>query len=507
MQFGPVGGLVGSAGVVVHAVLLTVGAPTAEQPAHQLSPGLLSRRGAASCFSRLRLSDQTPRSLSGDGTLDAPHPCESRTSRGSCCCRYAPPPLPVGEPPIRATPAQLPVCSGPTAPRDRSSERSQLREIAAPRDRSSERSQLREIGHFADAAGHRRSGPDRLPAGVGWKPRPHRRSSRVGVCPARAPAFEGSKPSHEQALRSAPLRPVRPRSPRGGARRARRPRRRPRRCRRRRRSPRGGPLGAAPVRRRRVRHPPRHGRRRAHRARRHRHRPRGRGPRRRRGRPARPGRRRGAAVVGDAPARAALAPPGHRRPPAVDLPQAREPRDGPPGRRGRRAQPHPADRAGAGSARSRPAARRRHPRLRGAARAARRAGLHARGDGHRPRGVRGARRHRRHLPAHRRAPGARGVLGRRGERAALLRRRRPALGGAGGGAARPGLPRAAAHRAGTRAGGRAGPRPREQPAATGAPGAPRPGHPGRGHGVARARTRRLRSWSCSPTCCRRGRWC
>ena len=66
-------------------------------------------------------------------------------------------------------------------------------------------------------------------------------------------------------------------------------------------------------------------------------------------------------------------------------------------------------------------------RLRRAARPPRRARLHAGRDGQRARRVRGARRHRRHLPAHRRAPRARRVLGRRGQRAALLLRRRPAL--------------------------------------------------------------------------------
>ena len=48
----------------------------------------------------------------------------------------------------------------------------------------------------------------------------------------------------------------------------------------------------------------------------------------------------------------------------------------------------------------------------------------------------------------------------------------------------PRLPRAAAHRPRPRAGRRARPHAREQPAAARAAGAPGPGHPGRGHGVA-----------------------
>ncbi len=69
--------------VVVQAVLLTVGAPAESSRHHQLSPGLLSRRGggrAATCVSRTRPP------ASGDGTLDAPHVCESGRSTATRCC-------------------------------------------------------------------------------------------------------------------------------------------------------------------------------------------------------------------------------------------------------------------------------------------------------------------------------------------------------------------------------------------------------------------------------------
>ena len=137
----------------------------------------------------------------------------------------------------------------------------------------------------------------------------------------------------------------------------------------------------------------------AHRPRRHRHRPGGRGSRRGRGRPARPRRRRRAAQLGDPAARAALAAPGHRRAPPGDLPRARRPGHRPAAGRGRRAQPDPADRARPGPAGPGDAAGRRRARLRRPAGPARRAGLHPRRDGHRPRRVRRPRRHRRRLPA------------------------------------------------------------------------------------------------------------
>ena len=174
----------------------------------------------------------------------------------------------------------------------------------------------------------------------------------------------------------------------------------------------------------------------------------------------------------------------------------------------RRPQPDPADRPRPRRARARPPARRRHPRLRRPARAPGRAGLHAGRDGHRARRVRRARRHRRHLPAHRRAPRARRVLGRRGQRAARVRRRRPALHR---------TPSTSSHAPGCRellltdrrprAGRRARPHAREQPAAARAAGAPGPGHPRRGHGVAHPGAGRGRAASCSPTCCPPARRC
>ena len=78
-----------------------------------------------------------------------------------------------------------------------------------------------------------------------------------------------------------------------------------------------------------------------------------------------------------------------------------DPATAPAARRGRRAQPDPADRARPGPAGPGDAAGRRRARLRRPAGPARRAGLHARRDGHRPRRVRRARRHRRRLPARR----------------------------------------------------------------------------------------------------------
>src|SRR3712207_5054965 len=113
---------------------------------------------------------------------------------------------------------------------------------------------------------------------------------------------------------------------------------------------------------------------------------------------------------------------------------------------------------------------------------ARRRRLHPRGAGREARRVRRPRRPARRLPAHRAAPGPRRVLGRRGRRAALLLRGRPALArraaGAPVGAA---VPRAAADRRGAgprdRARGRA-PQPGRDPGQAGR------GHRRRGHGVA-----------------------
>ena len=78
------------------------------------------------------------------------------------------------------------------------------------------------------------------------------------------------------------------------------------------------------------------------------------------------------------------------------------------------------DRAGHAHRRRRGGVRHRH-------REAGRPGLHPGGHGRQARRVRGSWRHPRRLPAHRRAPGPRRVLGRRGVRDADVRRRRPAL--------------------------------------------------------------------------------
>ncbi len=148
----------------------------------------------------------------------------------------------------------------------------------------------------------------------------------------------------------------------------------------------------------------------------------------------------------------------------------------------------------------RPARRRR--------RGPRRRGLHPRRPGRAARRVRGARRHRRRLPADRGAPAPGGVLGRHGRGDPLVRGRRPAqprdrraraLGAA--------VPRAAAHRRGARAGrGARRPAPRCRRDAR----QDRRGHRRRGHGVAgpgagrrhgdpaRPAARRHRSSSCDP---------
>ena len=122
---------------------------------------------------------------------------------------------------------------------------------------------------------------------------------------------------------------------------------------------------------------------------------------------------------------------------------------------------------------------RRHPR---------RAGLRPRRPGHPPWRVRAARRHPRRLPARGGAPGARRLLRRRARAAARVQRRRPAVPARRGhdGGARS-EPRAAAHRPGAAA------RPRDAarvPDAVDDAREDRRGHPGRGHGVARARAAR-----------------
>ena len=164
-----------------------------------------------------------------------------------------------------------------------------------------------------------------------------------------------------------------------------------------------------------------------------RHRARGRGADHRGGRAALPRRGRPPAELGDAAPRAALPARRHRR-----APRRRDAPAGPPGgaghpgrpaarRRHGHPQPHPARRARARRPRAGAPGRGHRVRARGAHRPPRRPRLRARRDGGEARRVRGARRHRRPLPAHGRGAGARGVLGRRGLRAALLLRRRPAL--------------------------------------------------------------------------------
>ncbi len=238
------------------------------------------------------------------------------------------------------------------------------------------------------------------------------------------------------------------------------------------------------------------------RPRRHGHLPRGRGPRRRAGRPARPGRGRALPELGDAAPRAAQPAQRHRRPPARRAAPPRPPRRPTPangplqGRRraGALACSSPRSRASATSSRSSSA-----PATRPAARAtstpAGRRGVHPRRPRREARRVRGARRHRRRLPAHRGAPAARGVLGRRRRGDPHLLRRRPAHPREGRAALGAAVPRAAAHRRGARPRRRARPRP---PPAARAHRQDRRRHRRRGHGVPGARRWSTR-WSCSST--------
>ena len=142
-----------------------------------------------------------------------------------------------------------------------------------------------------------------------------------------------------------------------------------------------------------------------------------------------------------------------------------------------------------------PAGRRR-ARLRRAGRAARRARLHPRRHGREARRVRRPRRHPRRLPADRRAPAARRVLGRRGQRDPAASPS-PTSGRCRSEIAevhRAAVPRAAAHRR------RSGPRAAELAGEHAADAAPRRDarqdrrrHPGRGHGGADPRALRGRA--------------
>ena len=173
--------------------------------------------------------------------------------------------------------------------------------------------------------------------------------------------------------------------------------------------------------------------------------------------------RRGLPVLGDAAARAPVAAVRHGRSPAGGAAPA-----GPPGAGGPL---RVVDRSGAGGA---PAAA-QGPRRPRADRAGAPAGPHdldgdrpapgrrrlrPRRPGHQARRVRGARRHPRRLPAHRGAPAAGGVLGRRGRGDPHVRRRRPAH-------HREGRPACSRRRAGSCCSPtRCGPRPTSSPPST-----------------------------------------
>ena len=154
------------------------------------------------------------------------------------------------------------------------------------------------------------------------------------------------------------------------------------------------------------------------------------------------------------------------------------------GRR-RRAQPDPADRPRPGPAGAGEPAGRRHPRLRRPAGAAGRAGLHAGRDGHRARRVR---RPRRASSTSSRPPPSTPCASSSGATRSASCARSPSPTSAPSAPSTRCTPRAAGSCCSpTRSASRAaalGPHPREQPAAARAAGAPRRGHPGRGHGVA-----------------------
>ena len=131
------------------------------------------------------------------------------------------------------------------------------------------------------------------------------------------------------------------------------------------------------------------------------------------------------------------------------------------------------------------AARRRHPRLRRPAGPARRAGLHAGRDGHRRAAsspsAAGSSTSSRPRPSTRCASSSGAT---RSASCAASPSPTSARSTPSRSCDAPGVPGAAAHRRGARPGRGARPDPREQPAAARAAGAPRRGHPGRGHGVA-----------------------
>ena len=213
--------------------------------------------------------------------------------------------------------------------------------------------------------------------------------------------------------------------------------------------------GAAPVRRRRARGRRRPRRRRPAGARGHRDRPGGRGPGRRAALPAARRTRSSVYPAWETLPHERLSPAHrHRRPPAGRAAPARPPR--------RR---RPGDRPGPGRRRAGPRAccSRRSPGLGDLEPVALRAGdeadlddvveragrrrLRPRRPGREARRVRRPRRHPRRLPAHRGAPAAGRVLGRRGRGDPLLRGRRPALArGRRARAVGAAVPRAAAHR-------------------------------------------------------------
>ena len=326
------------------------------------------------------------------------------------------------------------------------------------------------------------------PGGRSLEPGPA--SSQAGVCP-RAPS-PGGNPDRGPAFRPAPLRfrPTRP---------ARRPRRRPA-PRRDARPARGGPGGAAPVPRRRARRGP-------HRARRHRHRPGGRGPRRGRGGPARRARRGRPAQLGDpartsasrhgrtpwaagSPSSAAWPPP--TRPAWSSRPRAASSSPSPPAsaRSSRSAcasaTPTTSTRCSCASSSSPTPASRWSPRA-ASSRCAAASSTSSRPTAEHPVRVEfwgdEVSELRAFTVADQRSTHPVDVLDAPGCRELLLtdpvRERAAAL--------------ARTHE--------------NNPPLRELLGAPGPGHPERGHGVAHPRAGRGASCSCSPTCCPRARWC
>ena len=215
---------------------------------------------------------------------------------------------------------------------------------------------------------------------------------------------------------------------------------------------------------------------------RHRERPRGRGPRGGARLAARPRHGRALPQLGDPAARAAQPAQRHRRSAARGAPQACPPRFAPRPAPGRRC-PGPVGAAAAGEGARRPRARRAGGRPDGAhggrRAAARRCGVLPRRPGRAAGRVRRPGRHRRRLPAHRGAPAAGGVLGRRRRGDPQLLGGRPAHAREGGSAVGATVPRAIADR--RRAQARVGAR-RAAPAAGRAHRQDRCRHRRRGHG-------------------------